>query len=148
MLTLFRTGRAAAVVLVVLAALTLGACGDNDEDAAATTSTTTTSATQSTVTQPTGQPAPTRPSVRTETFEVAAGAVAGGARRIEAKAGEVLRLIVRGDVTDEAHLHGYDIRADIAPGSDGVLDVTADIPGVFEFELEDSGLRLGELEVR
>lgn len=56
--------------------------------------------------------------------------------------------MVRTDAADEVHLHGYDIRAAASPGVDATLDVTTNIPGKFELELEDSGLKLGELEVR
>lgn len=147
MLTLFRTRRAAAAVLVTVAALTLAACGDGD-DATSASSTSSTSNPPIDALPTATQPTPTRPSLRTETIDIAGGTVTGGARKIEAKTGEVLRLIVRSDVADHAHLHGYDLLADVAPGRDGVIDVTANIPGVFEIELEDAGLPIGELEVR
>lgn len=51
-------------------------------------------------------------------------------------------------MADEFHLHGYDIKADLTPGVGGAVNVTASIPGKFDIELEDSGLTLGNLEVR
>jgi heme/copper-type cytochrome/quinol oxidase subunit 2 len=58
-----------------------------------------------------------------------------------------VRLTVGGDVSDEVHLHGYDLHADVAPGQDATIEFDATIPGVFEIELEDSGVLIGELQV-
>ncbi|MGH9181384.1 MAG: hypothetical protein ACRDY5_06680 [Acidimicrobiales bacterium] len=84
----------------------------------------------------------------TESFDVQGGVVAGGARTIESGLGSRLRIVVRSDATDEVHLHGYDIHADVGPGTDATIELTTAIPGKFEIELEDSKLRLGELRVR
>ena len=46
------------------------------------------------------------------------------------------------------HLHGYDLSADVAPGSPATIQFTADVPGRFEIELEDLGVQIAELEVR
>ena len=46
------------------------------------------------------------------------------------------------------HLHGYDLMADVAPGAPATIRFTADVPGIFEVELEDRGLHIAELEVR
>ena len=51
------------------------------------------------------------------------------------------------DQTDEVHRHGYDRKVDIAPGRPAVLEFTADVPGVFEVELEEASLKLVELQV-
>ena len=56
-------------------------------------------------------------------------------------------LTVSGDVSDEVHLHGYDLRADVAPGQDATIEFDATIPGVFEIELEGTGALIGELQV-
>ena len=45
------------------------------------------------------------------------------------------------------HLHGYDLFADVAPGTPAVSELTADIPGVIEAEPEGSASLLFELEV-
>ncbi len=52
------------------------------------------------------------------------------------------------DVTDEVHVHGYDYYLDLTPGVAVELAFVADIPGIFEIELEGSGLLLFELVVR
>lgn len=51
------------------------------------------------------------------------------------------------DIADEAHLHGYDLFVDLEPGVPAEIVFVADIPGVFELELEGSGLLLAEIEV-
>ena len=42
----------------------------------------------------------------------------------------------------------YDLLADVTPGSPSEIRFTADVPGVFEVELEDSGTFLFEIAVR
>ena len=58
-----------------------------------------------------------------------------------------VRLTVSGDVSDEVHLHGYDLHADVAPGQEATIEFDATIPGVFEIELEETGALIGELQV-
>ena len=59
-----------------------------------------------------------------------------------------MRLVVIADVTDHVHLHGYDLMADVAPGSPAVLNFPADVSGRFEIELEDSGRQIAQLTVQ
>jgi hypothetical protein len=61
--------------------------------------------------------------------------------------GDKVRILVRADVTDEVHLHSYDLHADVAPGDPGRIDFVADVAGVFECELEDAGKLLFQLEI-
>lgn len=61
--------------------------------------------------------------------------------------GTDVELIVTSDVDDHIHVHGYDIFQDVTAGGSATLTFTADIPGVFEVELEDSGTHLVELQV-
>ena len=69
---------------------------------------------------------------------IANGELRGGAKRIEAKRGDTIRIDVRADVADELHLHGYDVIKDVRPGSPARFRVKADIEGVFELEGHDS----------
>ena len=46
-----------------------------------------------------------------------------------------------------SHAHGYDIFLDLIAGQEDVLRFTANVPGIFEVELEGTGLLLLELEV-
>jgi len=77
---------------------------------------------------------------------VEAGSVEGGGR-IPVELDAEVRLVVTADVADEVHIHGYDIFADVTPGTPATLEFVADIPGIFEVEMESSGLVLLELVV-
>ena len=59
-----------------------------------------------------------------------------------------LRIVVIADVSDEVHLHGYDLSADVVPGSPGVINFSADIAGRFEIELEQRGRQIAQLTVQ
>ena len=61
--------------------------------------------------------------------------------------GDRVRIIVHADVSDEVHLHGYDLMSDVTPEQPARIDLVADVPGVFECELEDAAIPLFELEV-
>jgi hypothetical protein len=78
---------------------------------------------------------------------VADGSVTGGADRHRVGLGEVVAFTVSSDMTDEIHVHGYDLYGDVEAGDTATVEFTADIPGVFEIELEEAGLKLAELEV-
>jgi heme/copper-type cytochrome/quinol oxidase subunit 2 len=68
-------------------------------------------------------------------------------RRVKVPLDGKVRLEVTADRADEVHLHGYDRKVDTEPGKPAVLEFTADVPGVFEVELEEAGLKLVELQV-
>jgi heme/copper-type cytochrome/quinol oxidase subunit 2 len=67
---------------------------------------------------------------------------------IEVTQGQRVSLRVEADVSDEVHVHGYDLLADLSPGRRATITFRADIPGVFEIELERAGQPLAQLEVR
>jgi hypothetical protein len=138
--------RAAVAALTTVAALMLAACGD-DGSPQATGTTTTAAATTGpgTTSGPTTTAADTTPTIE---VTVVGGKPQGGVRREQVKTGETLVLRVTADVADEVHLHGYDKSADVAPGKPAEIRFTADIPGVFEVELEQRKQKLIELEVR
>lgn len=77
---------------------------------------------------------------------VADGELEGGARRERARLGEEVTVRVSGDSDDHVHIHGYDLFLHLEDGA-GELAFTADIPGVFEIELEEAGILLVRLEV-
>jgi hypothetical protein len=96
-----------------------------------------------------GSPGPTAsptPDVREVDIEVEEGRVQGPSV-VRLALGERVRLEVQADRADEVHVHGYDLLEDVAPGSPARIVFTADAPGVFEVELEGSGLLLTRLEV-
>jgi FtsP/CotA-like multicopper oxidase with cupredoxin domain len=100
---------------------------------------------------PTGTPIPSSTGstgVTAVEIEVAvAGGQVSGSGEAEVTQGDLVRIVVTADVTDEVHLHGYDLHADVTPDAPGVIEFTADAPGVYEVELEDAGLLLLELTV-
>ena len=61
--------------------------------------------------------------------------------------GERVRILVHADVSDEVHLHSYDLHADVTPTEPATIDFVADAAGVFECELEDAGTLLFRLEI-
>jgi hypothetical protein len=94
-----------------------------------------------------GPTAPVGPPQRIE-LVYAGGSVQGGVSRVPVGLGRPVELVVRSDVADQLHVHGYDLKADVPAGGVGTLDFTADRSGVFEVELESRGTQLAQLEVR
>ena len=133
------------LVVVPLAACCLvGGCGgDDDGGAAAATSTgggaTSTTGAASTTAGFSGVLAEAK---------VTGNNVETASRRVRVDLGQKVRVRVEADHAEEVHVHGYDLKADVAPGKPAVIDFTADVPGVFEVELEESGRRLFELQVQ
>jgi hypothetical protein len=56
-------------------------------------------------------------------------------------------ITVKSDVADHVHVHGYDVLRDVAAGGTARFDFKADIPGVFEIELEEAGVEVARLRV-
>jgi hypothetical protein len=56
-------------------------------------------------------------------------------------------LIVSSDVADEAHVHGYDLMADVARRSRARISFEASVPGRFDVELEGRAIQIAELRV-
>jgi len=158
------------LVLVLVLALMATSCGDDDASPSSAVATTTAStattgppATDATKTTPassstiavttssTTTPVTTLPATTDDPFteivvSIAGGAIDGGGR-IEVETGSQVRLVVTSDVADEIHVHGYDVFGDLEPGVAAVIEFTADIPGIFEVELEGSHLEILELQV-
>lgn len=68
--------------------------------------------------------------------------------RFEVARHDIVEIVVTSDVAEEIHVHGYNIRHDVAAGSTDPLRFTADVRGVFEVELEHSRNSLFLLTVR
>ena len=129
--------------------------GDDDDETAAPTTTAqtttaevTTEATTTTETEPPPPPPPARPTVVRIPLRVVGGEPVPGIRRPKVKQGRQVVIVTTSDVADHVHLHGYDLMADVAPGSPARIRFRATILGRFEIELEDRGLHIAELEVR
>jgi hypothetical protein len=82
------------------------------------------------------------------TYTITGGVPEGGIARDSVARGRIVVITVTSDVGDEVHLHGYDLTAEVAPGAPATIRFTADAPGRFEIELEQSGVQIAELEVR
>jgi hypothetical protein len=143
-----RTSAAAAVLLALF--LVVG-CGGNGEEASPTQSprATTEPAEAATGIQTPPQPPPASPPAPVRVaVTVRDGAAVGGVRRVSVDRGRDVVLVVRADLRDHVHLHGYDLLTDVAPGSPGRIRFEADVPGRFEVELEERRLHIAELTVR
>lgn len=79
---------------------------------------------------------------------IAKGRVTPPPGRVEVARGDRVVFTVTSDVVDEVHLHGYDIDSELRPGGTTTVEVTADMPGLFEVETHDSGTQLFQLLVR
>ena len=118
----------------------------NDEDGgAATTAVEATTAPATTEAPPATTAAAAPVELR---YTVVGGRPEGGIARDTVDRDSEVVVTVTSDVADEIHLHGYDVSADVAPGAPATLRFTADAPGRFEIELENTGVQIAELEVR
>ena len=75
------------------------------------------------------------------------GAPKDGIVRQSVDKGDRVVLVVKSDVADEIHVHGYDKSTDVAAGGTARLPFTATIPGRFEVELENRGVQIADLTV-
>jgi hypothetical protein len=75
------------------------------------------------------------------------GAVEGGLRRVTVRRGARVTLLVRADVRDDVHLHGYDIMRAVEPGRRARISVTARLAGRFVTELEQRKIPIAEVDV-
>lgn len=140
----------ALITAATLVALFVVARPDGDEPSPAET----TSAATATRTEPPElQPIEPTGSVRTEpepvrlTVRVVDGRPDGGIARAEASEGDSVVLVVRSDVSDHVHVHGYDLFSDVAPGRPARMQFRATLTGRFEIELEDLGREIAQLTV-
>jgi hypothetical protein len=149
----------AALAIVLFLVLRPGDDDDSPDTTAAvqttTPETTTEEATteEATTEETTTEEAPTTtesgpPSPQRVVVVVRNGQPVGGVKRAEIKQGDEVLFIVRSDVSDHVHLHGYDLLADVAPGQPARIEFRATQPGIFEAELEDRVVIIAELEVR
>jgi FtsP/CotA-like multicopper oxidase with cupredoxin domain len=136
-----RIGLVVIALAVAVVAFVVARPGDDDETEPA--STTTQQPAQSggddtEANHETVQPAPA-PVTR---ISLTGGVLEGDPQPIRAEKGDVVRIVVRSDIPDEIHLHGYDIEREAAPGKPARFRFKADVEGAFELEshaAEDAG---------
>jgi hypothetical protein len=81
------------------------------------------------------------------TIVIEHGKPVGGIAQLTYNKGEPVRFRVDSDVSDEVHMHGYDIMKDVEAGGSVSFDFPATIEGVFEAELEGHKEQILELTV-
>ena len=136
------------VVGVLAVGCLLGGCGGDDEGrgAAATTVATSTSGAATSGTEAASTTAGFS-GVLVEA-RVTGNNVETASKRVRVDLGQKVRIQVEADRAEEVHVHGYDLKGEMAPGKPAVIAFTANVPGVFEVELEESSLKLFELQVQ
>ncbi len=84
-----------------------------------------------------------------QTIEIAlvGGQPEGGAEKVKVDAGSVVAFLLTSDTDDTVHVHGYDILRTVSASGSAHFAFTAEIPGVFEVELEGSHQLILELEI-
>jgi hypothetical protein len=134
------------VVGVLAVGCLLGGCGGDDEGGGAAATTVATTATTSTSGAATSNTAGFSGAL--VEAKVTGSNVETASKRVRVDLGQKVRVQVEADRAEEVHVHGYDLKGDVAPGKPAVIDFTANVPGVFEVELEESSLKLFELQVQ
>src|SRR4051812_35594423 len=131
---------AAAVVVAIVAFIVL-----KPDDKKTTTTTASSTPTTATSTTP-GKPAKPAPQPVPQVV-VKGGKPVGGIKEITVSKGDQLRFVVKSDVSDEIHVHGYDIMKDVKAGGKVSFSFPAKIDGEFEVELEGRGEQIAKLVV-
>jgi hypothetical protein len=125
----------------------LGGCGGNDAGGGAAATTVATTAATSTSSTEAASTTAGFSGVLVEAT-VTGSSVETASKRVRVDLGQKVRVQVEADRAEEVHVHGYDLKGDVAPGKPAVIDFTANVPGVFEVELEEASLKLFELQVQ
>jgi hypothetical protein len=116
----------------LLAVAVLGGCGSSNDSTTTGATTTTTS----------------RAKPVTVSIVVQNGGPKGGIVRATVTKDDHVVLVVKSDVADEIHLHGYDRKTDVTAGGTARLPFVANIPGRFEVELESRSVQIADLTVQ
>lgn len=133
--------------VLAVGALALTGCGGNGKSSSATGPTTTTAAATTTGATSSAGTTTTANAPVTIPVVVKGGKPAGGIRRATVKKGQTVAIVVRSDVADEVHVHGYDLHKDVPAGGTVRIAFQATITGVFEAELESRQLQIVEFTV-
>ncbi len=136
-----------AVVVTVVAGIALSACSDDDSTVSSSSTTVVTTVPGGSSTTAATAPTTTASAGKVAAFSFSGGNVTGDSE-VTAKVGEQVTIVVVSDVAEEVHVHTYDLMVELEPNVAGQITFTADIPGVHEVELEDSGLHLTSLKVQ
>lgn len=80
-------------------------------------------------------------------IRVSANEPVGGMRKLTVRKGDRVQFTVTSDQPEEVHTHGYDITENVSPATPARFDFPAEIEGIFEVELERSGVQILSLTV-
>lgn len=141
---------AATVVVLVVAFVVLRPGGDSGSSQGSSPSTSSAASAPSSTDSGAGTTATTgtsAPQPAFQTVRVVNGQPQGGIKKLSVKKGDQVRLRVISDVADEIHIHGYDLKRDVAKGGSVRFSFPATIEGRFEIELENAGTQIADLEV-
>jgi FtsP/CotA-like multicopper oxidase with cupredoxin domain len=141
---------AATIVVLILAFVLLRPSGDDGGSpgpSSSSSSATSTPAASAPATS-TSTAATTTAQAPVKTVRVVNGQPQGGIKTLSFQKGDRVRLRVVSDVADEIHIHGYDVKKDVAKGGSVQFSFPATIEGRFEIELENAGTQIANLEVR
>ncbi len=142
---------AVAAVAVAIVLLVVLRPGDEDDEAEpttpATTVVTTTDGETTTTTTTTETTTAEEPDILVRAEIVVEGGKVSGPERVRLEEGQRLVLVVRADVVDHVHVHGYDLMRDVGPGQPARFAFRVTDPGRFDVELEDRQQPLTELVV-
>jgi len=152
-----RAGQVAVSVTVMLAMVS---CTSAPNDSSTTTSSPATSVPlepTTTVVPPTDStvaattPAPTSTTTTSNDFSIETGPdgaiTVTGPEVIEVRVGSTVDLTISSSIDDVLHIHGYDLFFDLIAGEETPVDFVADVPGIFEVELEGGHVPVFDVEV-
>jgi ABC-type glycerol-3-phosphate transport system substrate-binding protein len=137
------------VFVLAVSALVLAGCGGSKSSSGTTGPTTTTESATTTpaTTTTTGTTTAANEPV-TIRVVVKGGKPVGGIQRATVEKGQKVAIVVHSDVADEVHVHGYDLKKDVAAGTTVRIVFPAAIVGEFEAELEGRGLPIVDFTVK
>ena len=135
--------------VAVALALILVTCGDSGDDDTTSqpevTSSTGAATTGSTSAATTPTTATAAPAIE---VALAGGQVVGGPRKETVSLRTKVRIRATSDVAEVLHVHTYNLKTDLQPGTPGEVVFEATIPGRHEVEFENAGKDALTLEVR
>jgi len=120
----------AGIGVIAVAIVLLIVLKDDDKSASEKVDTVATT----TSSNPGGNESPSKPSI--PTIVIKNGKPVGGITELTYNEGDQIRFKVDSDVSDEIHVHGYELMKDVEAGGSVSFDFPASIEGVFEAELE------------
>lgn len=86
-------------------------------------------------------------SARTIDVTVKGTSITPAPATIPLKVGETINVVVTSDHDDEVHAHGFEVEKEVKAGVPVTLQLTGDVPGVYEVELHHPALTLLQIAV-